>query len=132
MSYCESTLNVAYFHRISFKEISVKKMQRRAFLKLGGASVIAGVAGMLGGGGAVEAAPVSRSTPVTRICALANVNVRAEASIYSNKIGTLYLGQTIAVVAVSADYNWWCIRWGGYTAWVTADPRWIVPISWRR
>ncbi len=109
----------------------MKTMHRRAFLKLGGGGVLAGVASLLAAGVSEAKAP-ERSTPVTRICALANVNIRQHASVHSAKVGMLYVGQTAPVLAVSADLNWWCIRWGRRNYWVTADPRWIIPISWRR
>jgi hypothetical protein len=52
--------------------------------------------------------------------------------VHSAKVGMLYIGETAPVLAVSSDLNWWCVRWGGRNYWVTADPRWIIPISWRR
>jgi len=111
----------------------VNKMHRRAFLKLGGGGLLsAAAAALTGAGSAAAAPPQQRATPVTRICALPNVNIRTRASIYSSKVGMLYVGQTAPVLATSADLNWWCIRWGQRNYWVTADPRWIIPISWRR
>lgn len=109
----------------------MNKMKRRDFLRLGAHGVLAGAAALLANDVA-EAAPAQRTTPVTRICALANVNVRTRASVHSAKVGMLYIGQTAPVLAVSSDLNWWCVRWGGRNYWVTADPRWIIPISWRR
>jgi len=111
----------------------MNKMKRRDFLRMAGSGLLAGAASVLAGAsGRAEAAPAQRSTPVTRICALANVNVRARASAHSAKVGMLYVGQTAPVLAVSADLNWWCVRWGRRNYWVTADPRWIIPIAWRR
>lgn len=115
------------------QEAEMNNMTRRNFLRAAGKGVLAAAAAAVAhSSGAVEAAPVQRSTPVMRICALANVNIRLNASIYSAKVGMLYVGQTAPVLAVSSDLNWWCIRWGRRSYWVTADPRWIVPISWRR
>ena len=80
----------------------MKKLNRRSFLRLSGAGMLSAVA-TIAAAGEASAAPASRSTPVIRIEALANVNIRVGASIRSRKCGMLYAGYQATVLAISYD-----------------------------
>lgn len=109
----------------------MNKITRRSFLRLSGAGLLSAAATVATAGEAA-AAPASRSTPVIRVEALHNVNIRQGASIRSRKIGMLYAGYAATVLAISYDQGWWCIRFGRGTAWVSADPNLTTPVAWRR
>jgi uncharacterized protein YgiM (DUF1202 family) len=106
-------------------------MNRRSFLRLSGIGLLSSVAAIATTGQA-EAAPAQASTPVICVEAQTNVNVRAAASLRGRIWGKLYGGEQAIVLALSADRNWWCIRWGRGTAWVSADPGLTQPVAWRR
>lgn len=74
-----------------------------------------------------------RGTPVTRIVALVNLNIRTGPSLHHRVVGRLWRGEHATVTAASDNYNWWRIRcpWGG-TCWVSANPNYSRPVAWRR
>lgn len=73
-----------------------------------------------------------RGTPVTRIRALVNLNIRTCPSLDCRVVGRLWTGHHAAVTGASDNYNWWRIRcpWGG-TCWVSAIPTYSRPVAWR-
>jgi hypothetical protein len=46
------------------------------------------------------------------------------------RIGLLWAGHCVRVLARSTNWRWWCIRWGRRTAWVSADPHLTRPLHW--
>jgi uncharacterized protein YgiM (DUF1202 family) len=113
-------------------------LRRREFLKLGGMGLAMAVASLMGGVQSAESAPESLSnaapeehrTPVTWVRALVNVNVRTGPSTAYRRIGLLWAGHRVRVLARSTNWRWWCIRWGRRTAWVSADPHLTRPLHW--
>jgi uncharacterized protein YgiM (DUF1202 family) len=104
-------------------------MNRRQFVKTLGVCALAATTGTASLSSA-EAA--TRRTPVICVEACLNINIRANASVRSRKLGTLYTGEQANVLAISHDLNWWCIQHGRGTAWVSADPALTKPVAWRR
>lgn len=74
-----------------------------------------------------------RSTPVTQVAALVNLNIRSGPGLRYHIVGMLRPGHRAAVTGLSDDYNWWRIRcpWGG-VCWVSANPYYSKPVAWRR
>lgn len=74
-----------------------------------------------------------RGTPVTRIRALVNLNIRSCPGTHCRVVGKLWPGNHATVTGASDNYNWWRIRcpWGG-TCWVSANPNYAKPVAWRR
>ncbi len=82
---------------------------------------------------ASAAAPTAvRGTPVTRIMALGNINLRTGPSQHHRIVGKLYYGDVARVTGASDHYGWWRVvcPWGG-TCWISANPNYTKPIAWR-
>jgi len=82
--------------------------------------------------GAEAASAAIRGTPVTRIRALGNINLRTGPSTGYRSVGKLYHGDVARVTGASDHYGWWRVvcPWGG-TCWISANPNHTRPISWR-
>jgi uncharacterized protein YgiM (DUF1202 family) len=82
---------------------------------------------------AIAASPAVRGTPVTRIRALVNLNIRTGPGLHYKVVGKIRPGNTAVVTGLSDNYNWWRIRcpWGG-TCWASANPYHSKPIAWRK
>jgi uncharacterized protein YgiM (DUF1202 family) len=82
---------------------------------------------------AVAADTAIRGTPVTRIRALVNLNIRTGPSLHNRVVGKLRTGHHATVTGASDNYGWWRIRcpWGG-VCWVSANPNYAKPVAWRR
>ena len=73
-----------------------------------------------------------RGTPVTRIMALANINIRSGPGQGFMRTGMLNTGEARTVIGVSSDYNWWRVSCVDGTGWVSANPNFTQPVAWRR
>lgn len=72
-----------------------------------------------------------RGTPVTRVRALVNLNVRTGPGTGYYRIGMLYPGQVVQVTGASDNYWWWRVRTPFGTGWISASALYSRPISWR-
>jgi uncharacterized protein YgiM (DUF1202 family) len=101
------------------------------------ATAFAAVALVAAGSPALASAPDApaavRGTPVTRIRALVDLNIRSGPGTEFRRVGKLWPGDHATVTGMSDHLGWWRIRcpWGG-TCWVSANPRYAKPVAWRR
>ncbi|MCS6847174.1 MAG: SH3 domain-containing protein [Anaerolineae bacterium] len=73
-----------------------------------------------------------RGTPVTRVMALVNLNIRSGPGLRYHVVGMLRPGHRATVTGLSDDYNWWRIRCPrGGVCWVSANPNYSKPVAWR-
>jgi hypothetical protein len=71
------------------------------------------------------------ATPVTKIESHVNLNIRTHPSLDGRVVGRLYWGRTAWVTGISRDKQWWRIRCGSGSCFVSANPNYTQPISWR-
>ena len=79
-----------------------------------------------------DASTAVRGTPVTRIMALGNINMRSGPGTWFARTGMLDMGEMRTVIGVSNDYNWWRVSCADGIGWVSANPNYTKPVAWRR
>lgn len=79
----------------------------------------------------VSAPAELRGTPVTRLRALVNLNVRTGPGTGFRRMGTLSAGQVVQVTGASDNYQWWRVRTAWGTGWVSASALYSRPVAWR-
>ena len=73
-----------------------------------------------------------RGTPVTRVMALVNMNIRSGPGTWYAKTGMLSRGEVRAVIGASDSYGWWRVSCADGIGWVSANPNYTRPVAWRR
>ncbi len=72
-----------------------------------------------------------RGTPVTKIKALVNLNIRSGPGTGYHRTGMLHAGEVRAVIGVSDNYQWWKVWCADGTGWVSASAFYSRPVAWR-
>lgn len=72
-----------------------------------------------------------RGTPVTKIKALVNLNIRSGPGTGYHRTGMLHAGEVRAVIGVSDNYQWWKVWCTDGTGWVSASALYSRPVAWR-
>lgn len=72
-----------------------------------------------------------RGTPVTRIRAQVNLNIRSGPGTRFARIGMLRPGETRVVTGISDDRQWWRVWCEDGTGWVSANAFYSQPVAWR-